>query len=64
MELNTEKNTIRKPLNQNKMKIKFKKMITDKENLSFLFTPLIAFQINDGKKEFGIAWLFWLLIFK
>ena len=41
------------------MKIEFEKMLTDKENLSFMFTPLIALQITNGKKEFGIGWMFW-----
>jgi hypothetical protein len=59
-----QNNTTTKPLNQNKMKIEFEKMLTDKANLSFMFTPLIAFQITNGKKEFGIGWMFWYITFK
>ena len=46
------------------MKIEFEKMLTDKGNLSFMFTPLIAFQITIGRKEFGLGWMFWFLTFK
>ena len=46
------------------MKTQFEKMLTDKGNLSFMVTPLIAFQITNGKKEFGIGWMFWFLTFK
>ena len=46
------------------MNVQFEKMFTDKGNLSFIFTPMVALSITEGKYEFGIGWLFWLLIIK
>ncbi len=29
---------------------------------SFLLTPIVAFQIINGKVEFGFGWFFWLFL--